>query len=607
MSDLVFQSLVLYNFKRFLGKHRFVLNRPPGLYYITGSNKVVPRLGANGVGKTSIWDALLWCFTGTTGRDRKPGDAIEPWTLDGEPCWVSTKFTRLGSTYRLKRSRAPNELVLKHNGKKWFTTQQEVEQLLGMSDGMLRRTVVLTQFGSLFLDLGPEKQSQMFNEALNLDLWLRASELAKRKFKETNRSLVGLRIEQSRLDGRARELEASLAAEREKRNEYARTQESQLDKVAKKIKANKKARLALLREAPAQQTRNEEASKEAGTPQSRMEALEDAIREKTRELGRNSSERGAVGNKIRGLRSSREEYDRSRSSTQTCPDCGQRVDKRHLDKKISVLDKRLTKHKRQANALDEQINQLETEIGELEDEHNKLQELNDKLWDLRSERQRLKDELQRLRDQPNPHRGAVRDLRGRLEGLRDARASTEEQIGDLELVAGRCAFWQRGYKEIRLKLIDRVLTELEMAATRHTEALGMADCRVEFQTERVKDSGDVTTVFNTLLYMPESKKPIKWESYSGGESKRWQLATAFGLSEVLLSHAGVNPNIEVLDEPTKDMSPEGADDLLEHLRERALELGRAIYIVFSHDFERSLFDGTIMVERTKHGSRIMED
>jgi hypothetical protein len=54
------------------------------------------------------------------------------------------------------------------------------------------------------------------------------------------------------------------------------------------------------------------------------------------------------------------------------------------------------------------------------------------------------------------------------------------------------------------------------------------------------------------------------------------------LSEVLLSRAGIEPDIEIYDEITNYISSEGIDDVMEFLKERAIELGRKIYLIDHH-------------------------
>jgi ABC-type transport system involved in cytochrome bd biosynthesis fused ATPase/permease subunit len=74
----------------------------------------------------------------------------------------------------------------------------------------------------------------------------------------------------------------------------------------------------------------------------------------------------------------------------------------------------------------------------------------------------------------------------------------------------------------------------------------------------------------------------------------------------LLARAGLSTNIEWLDEPTKHLSDEGVEDLLELLKERAVETGRSIYFVDHHLLDKGLFNSTIFIEKNENCSRIIE-
>ena len=232
--NLILHNLKLTNFKSFLGSHTFELERVPGLFYVTGKNRVNPELGANGVGKTAITcDALTWVLFNKTGRDSRPGAAIVPWDLGKGTSSVALTFTRLKRKQVLTRTRNPNSLDL--DGR--TIEQAEVEALIGMTEEMFRRTIVIGQFGSLFLDLKPEQQSQMFNEALNLDLWLRASVAASHKHKANTRKLDDLNIEQSSLTGRMAEINNSLEAERVARDEFEEQHAGHISRLKKQVAA----------------------------------------------------------------------------------------------------------------------------------------------------------------------------------------------------------------------------------------------------------------------------------------------------------------------------------------------------------------------------------
>lgn len=640
MSSLVFESLIINNFKSFLGKHEFKLDRKPGLYYIAGKNKAAPELGPNGVGKSTIWDALIWVLEGKTGRDSRPSNAVIPWSLKEGTCSVALHFSKDGKSHTLKRSRRPNELTIyskwKHGSSKRVVDQVEVDKLLGVSEAMFRRTVILGQFGSLFLDLGPEKQSQMFNEALNLDLWLKASKIANAKLKGHTGHAVGIRVDLSRLEGRRRELDDVLERELLAQQSYKTELTTKLDKLERRIKAKRLELRALLAEyptapkespggraprganypapnpktdpqgRPGKATEGDNGARLVAARQGEIARLEDSLNAVRAQLRAEQVDLSGKQSKRRELLRELDEYQSALENDQVCPSCGQKAPKGHLAEKIEKLSSREKKVYSDCSNLLSDVEVKEKKLDRLEKELKVQRRVLDDLRTILGELTALQKEQSQLVEQDNPHEEAISSLKKRMKKLKEEVTTLEAKGDEVQRAIGVCSYWADSFKEIRLSLIDQVLVELEMAVTRHAELLGLVDWRVEFQTERIKADGGVSTAFTILLYPPGKEEPVKFESYSGGESQRMQLAVAFGLSEIILTRTGVAPNLEVLDEPSKGLSPEGVEDLLAHLAERAKELGRAIYVVEHHSLERGMFTGTIIVQRDKSGSRIIE-
>jgi DNA repair exonuclease SbcCD ATPase subunit len=146
--------------------------------------------------------------------------------------------------------------------------------------------------------------------------------------------------------------------------------------------------------------------------------------------------------------------------------------------------------------------------------------------------------------------------------------------------------------------------ELEIASNNNAQALGLKDWEIKFSTERESKNGNMSAAFSVSLFPPGREEPIVWESYSGGESQRWQLATTLGLSEVLLSRSGLEPDIEFFDEPTEHLSDNGIYDLLECLKERARSLQRRIYMIDHRALDKGDFDGIITLVKDNNGVRI---
>lgn len=591
MSELRFGRMVLHDFKSFLGKHVIQLDRPAGLYYIQGRNKKRRRLGSNAVGKTTIWDGVSWVLWGTTGSDRRPANAVVPWSKPGAHTWGSVTFIKDGHRHKLKRSRNPNGLVHTLDGIARIIEQPAVANILGFSEEMFRRSVVLGQFEELFLDLLPEKQSRLFNEALDLEVWLKASKAADRKRRETLEKCFVLRDKFSKLIGERGSYKKSLESARTAFKSFENKATIEERRLKNEMKRLRKVRAFSLKKEGFKNTKdikvkidkesehNVELSTAAQKLHVELGGLQALYKASTRNL---ETKQGVKG--------------------RTCPTCGQKVSEEHLHGVTeTILQER--------QDLKRKIKGKEAELAEIEDlfmDGTKKVEALQKTYSLskHTDEALVQAEEELNRKQENPYQTTITSMKRALKTVRSEITKTDDKYAKLEKRVEIYSYWQDAFKEIRISLIDQILAELELAVTTNAEALGLEGYRIQFQTERENRKGDITVVFNVLLHTPDHDEPVKWQNYSGGERQRLQLAMAFGLSEVILDRVGINPNIEVLDEPTHHTSTEGVDDLLERLRERAAELNRAIYFCDHHSFDRGIFDGTLLVTKGREGSKL---
>jgi DNA repair exonuclease SbcCD ATPase subunit len=305
-----------------------------------------------------------------------------------------------------------------------------------------------------------------------------------------------------------------------------------------------------------------------------------------------------------------------------CPECEQEVSKEHVVEKINsyeaelqdlakqrdplvedhgeliaILDKLSSKIELQESALRKERHTRDQESELQQRWQSKLSKLEDRLgYDQR--------DFELIKTQANPYKKQLIQLNEAILKLDQDLILVREDKEEMQWQADTYAFWQQAYKEIRLQLIDQTLLEIEVSANRASEALGLIDWRIEFATERQTKSNTVSRGFSSFIYPPDKAEPIRWESYSGGEEQRWRLAATFALSETLLARAGLATNLEILDEPTIHLSEGGISDLLDYLRDRALDLNRCIYLIDHHILDKGSFDSTICIERTERGSII---
>ncbi|KKL45494.1 hypothetical protein LCGC14_2355120, partial [marine sediment metagenome] len=205
----------------------------------------------------------------------------------------------------------------------------------------------------------------------------------------------------------------------------------------------------------------------------------------------------------------------------------------------------------------------------------------------------------------NPHKEQVKeikiDIRTKKEELVELEKKQRLKIRKLE----RTQFWVKAFKEVRLYLMEQTLKHLEIVTNSILPELGLGEWNIYYEVERETKSGGISRGFNVIIVSPSLKKgPVPWESWSGGEGQRLRLAGAFALSEILLNQAGVDPDLEILDEPAHRLSPEGLRDLCAMLQDRARRLDRATWYIDHQSVEQVGFDSVVTVEKDGTGSHV---
>lgn len=589
---LSFVSIELANFKGIVGKLFWKFHEQPGFYFVRGENKKEPRLGGNGTGKTSICtDAPYWILTGKTILSQRPGALIETW--GGNKIVEGKLHIKLDEQdYHITRGRNPNILTLNES----TVTQTEIDKLLPLSDAALRRTLLLGQRSPLFLDLRPEDKARLFSETLDLDRWLRASDRAGEQAKTLDRDLILLRGDLSGAKSRSALLRDQHDAAMTKEEAFKTDQVSRVAAITQELTKQQdmaKSVTDTLREARA-------ALSTLSVPGAAIG--EDPIQrlaQARQEEGLKRRKLGTIEANLRSIRINQQEAKTQLDAYKTegvCPECGQLVSDEHIEQKRAGLHMRIItaselgdQFAAEANALDMELLGITQAIRGLEQETKQNEVIKHEIDILmmkeanmtRSCENLLRDQ-EKVANEKNPFTAICDDLEERYKQEKEQIIKLEEKYKTVESEVEVYKFWQKGFKDIRLELIDMTLLELELTTNRNAQALGLEDWKIAFSTERETKSGSLSQAFTVLLYPPGQQEPIDWTAFSGGESQRWHIAVTCGLSEVLLNRAGIEPDIEVYDEVTNYISHEGIEDVLEFLKQRSIELGRKIYLIDHH-------------------------
>jgi DNA repair exonuclease SbcCD ATPase subunit len=619
--------ITITNFRSFKGEQTFYFPGKPGLYFMQGVNDAEPRLGANGAGKSTIWEALLWVCFGKTSRGLKAGDVCN-WDADkGTAASLDFYFENdPGVLWTVKRTWKPNSWVLAHVADR--VTDEEVIDLtkdkenyfsdwLALEFAPFLHCLLMAQSQPMFLDLKHDQQASLFSEVLSLDHWLdysaKASKQASAQDMETRRLERRLSEITGRIDGQ-QDFSGSVEQwEAERKRKLKGIEDEYQSVVARYTQA--KAKLPGMEKAD-QETQSKyvqlkEECQQLDDKQVRpaLKFYEEARRERDRAADR--------------LDDAKRQLERTKNQ-QACPTCQRDFDakdhRKHVEQEkaeVGALSYAFERRDEDCQAavkawvkaaaqLDDKFHFLD-EIKEKADSNSQaLRTLKQNIQLMERELDAMEDDDERIRAEVNPFKDVQAKAREEGQRLRAEREETQRLLDSSSEQYQLFSYWVRGFKELRLQLIAEALTELEIEVNSCVTALGLVDWELRFQVDRETKGGSIQRGFSVQVVSPASEKPTPWEAWSGGESQRLRLAATMGLSNLIRSRLGVDVDLEVWDEPSAALSPQGVQDLLEALEHRAHQEQRVIWVVDHTAHAFGGFAGGATITKTRKGSFISQ-
>ena len=151
----------------------------------------------NGTGKTTIINALSYALYGTALSNIRKDNLVNK--TNGKNMLVSLDFGVSGKTYRIERGRKPNVLRFYVNNEEQSITdnsqgdsretQDNIEQLLGLSHDMFRHILALNTYTEPFLSLKANDQRTIIEQLLGITMLSKRADRIKELNKSTKDSI----------------------------------------------------------------------------------------------------------------------------------------------------------------------------------------------------------------------------------------------------------------------------------------------------------------------------------------------------------------------------------------------------------------------------------
>jgi hypothetical protein len=578
---MLLERVELMGFRSFKDLVAFDFDKTPGVVRLGGRNDDEPLLGANGAGKSSLWDGVFWVLTGKTATGLR-GPDVATWNA-GRGCYG---LVRIAGRTLVRTWGNSNTLTLD----KQDVTQEQVFEWLGLTAEQLLCCTYIAQHAPSFLDIGPTEKTDLLSTVLNVDSWLARAHTAEAELSKASRDLRAVETDAARLQGEHDALSGkNYDALIEAWNlEHQHDVSDALERVEKanNVRAQAMERRGL-------------AAVEAGDSaalRKRAEAAEDVVRDARRALTEATIQRNKAAEALRG------------ADAGACRACSRPFPHTHTEKELADL-----KLQRERAVLVEETRAQAVTAAERvrdgirtaqQEAAGILREAEAAIDRARTAQTQAEDALSAARAAKNPYLALREADKTRLEGISNALASLADERDVLEAHCARVKYWVKGFKDVRLFVITEALAQLEVEVNACLAQVGLPSWTISFSPDSETKSGTVRRGFAVMVKSPSNPRPVPWAVWSGGEAQRLRAATTMGLSNLIAAYTGFQPFIEVWDEATAGMSVEGIQDFLTAIQHRARTMRRQIWVVDHRALESGVFSKAVVAVKSSGTTKL---
>lgn len=514
----------------------------------------------NGTGKTTIINALSYALYGQALTNIKRNNLINKTNSKG--MLVTLHFEKDGIDYRIERGRSPNVLKFYiNNHEQELTdesqgdsrqTQDEINDLLGMSHDMFKHIVALNTYSEPFLSMRANDQRVIIEQLLGITILTEKADALKEQIKLTKDVITEETLKIDAIKAANSKIEVSIDQLVQRQRAWKAKQKTDCEKLEAGI-----AQLEQL---------DIESELEAHEKLQNWSELNAAINALNKEKATLEPALSRADKSVQKV-----EKDIAELEDAVCYACGQEL---HEDKKAEIFNK---KQKERADAI-----QYQTEVaGKLKEVLDGLEEIGDINGRPNTFYETVKEAYE--------HRNNVDNLRAALLSKQQEEDPYQAQVDDLTTTAIQEIDWSvvnelTNYKEhqefllklltnkdsfIRKKIIDQNLAYLNNRLTYYLDKLGLP--------HQVKFLNDLNVEITQL------GQDLDFDNLSRGERNRLILGLSFAFRDVWES-LYQNINLLFIDELIDSgMDSAGVENSLGILKKMARERDKNIYLISHKD------------------------
>ena len=600
MKNLVFKSVKIQNFLS-IGEEPLIINFEKGITVITGENK--DKGGKNGIGKSTITDAIFWCLFGNTIRDLKK-DKIQHNKNDKECSVVLTfsiKTEKEEINYVLTRWLDPSKVELLCEGGQRYhdltlstipKTDELIKQLIGANEEVFNNAVIMSANNTLPFMAQKKTEKRKFIEGvfqLNVfgEMLLKARSVFNEKKKENDLLSKDFINEQK-----------TLLIHQKNKSDFEDRKNKRIKEEETKIETTKKE-LEKLKDLEIEDSTkinsdlvvlNEKLDKLRNGLTVNNQKIVDTNKKRTEEQTKKDQK---VKEKSKLVEST------------ACPTCKREYctdDKAQIEENIKNLTSEIEQHESAIIKLDEiqSGNQFlgKNIIDGIEKIESKKKLLSDKLLVASTNNQKIEnfnlkikeytENIESIKNETGNHDIDIETTNKNISDMEKSLNLVKKELSVLESV--KFIVSEEGVKTY---IVKKMLDVLNNRLNFYLKTLD-APCKCIFDE-----------TFEETIYNDQGKE-CSYFNFSGGERKRIDTAILFMFQDVLRFHSGTSFSLNMYDELFDSaLDDKGIEKILDILKNKVEKYDESVYIISHKNNTKTNIDNVIFLQKENGVTKII--
>lgn len=584
-----FKTLTISNFLS-VGQKPVVLNFQPGINVITGTNHDKED-SKNGVGKSTIADALYFALFGNTIRELNKDLIVNSFTKKRCEVKLNLSIENSGTIneYVITRTLLPTKCFITKDGvdithSTMAKTNEYIQKLIRSNGKIFQNSVIMTINNTVpFMAQTKVDKRKFIESILSLEVFSDMLSYARNEHNDLKRDYEVLFT-------KTQTLEKSFNLAKQQLDYFEDNKKSKITDIEKKIEENKEKILTLKKEIFDLPDNAETllASKEANISDE-LKTIKESYNDTYKMLA-------SIKSNINVLDDQLKEIEKVGSICTTCKRAYSDDDVKHKNDNITAINKKKEQFvvdrgsiNNELTVIEEQQNKKEQELDDIKNKKTRIKELTNNNKHTLSKISYIEENITDL----NTEKGNVgnqtnQELEKAVKEYGNDFTTSKDRLKhiDHDLAVLECVKFVVSEEGVKSYIVRKVLTVLNARLGYYLNALH-ANCLCQFNE-----------YFDEVI-TDEKNEQKSYFNFSGGERKRIDLACLFAFLDVRRMQGDVHFSTIFYDELLdSSLDDKGVELVLKVLRERTLKYNENCYIITHRgNAINTQVDNTVLLEK----------